>query len=143
LNMSEDKLFSRIQNETSAPHTQLSRYRGLLYFVASRVLEDRQGAEEAVENCLLAATRNPPTFDCEGAFRSWLLRILIDEALQILHQERSASTSFLEPVCGDSKHYGSRIKRSRGRRAQRRFLASICRISIFTISLTSAAGNGL
>jgi DNA-directed RNA polymerase specialized sigma24 family protein len=99
--MSEDKPFSEKQNETSAPDTKLSRYRGLLYFVASRVLEDRQGAEEAVENCLLAATRNPPTFDCEGAFSSWLLRILIDEALQILHQERSASTSLFEPVCGD------------------------------------------
>ena len=99
--MSEDKLFSEIQNETSAPDTQLRRYRGLLYFVASRVLEDRQGAEEAVENCLRAARRNPPTFDSEGAFRSWLLRILIDEALQILHQERSTSTGLLEPVCGD------------------------------------------
>jgi len=96
--MSEDKRFSEIQNETSAPDTQLSRYRGLLYFVASRVLEDRQGAEEAVENCLLAAIRNPPTFDSEGAFRSWLIRILIDEALQILHQERSMSTGLLEPI---------------------------------------------
>jgi len=96
--MNEDKRFSEIQNETSAPDTQLSLYRGLLYFVASRVLEDRQGAEEAVENCLLAAIRNPPTFDSEGAFRSWLIRILIDEALQILHQERSMSTGLLEPI---------------------------------------------
>jgi len=99
--MSKDKMFSKIRNEASAPDTQLSRYRALLYFVASRVLEDRQGAEEAVENCLLAATRNPPTFESEGAFRSWLLRILIEEALQILHQERSTSTNLLEPVCGD------------------------------------------
>jgi len=101
ISMSKDKMFSKIRNEASAPDTQLSRYRALLYFVASRVLEDRQGAEEAVENCLLAATRNPPTFESEGAFRSWLLRILIDEALQILHQERSTSTNLLEPVCGD------------------------------------------
>jgi len=36
--MSEDRLFSEIQNGTSTPDTQLSRYRGSLYFVASRVL---------------------------------------------------------------------------------------------------------
>ena len=139
--MSEDKLFSEIQNETSAPDTQLSRYRGLLYFVASRVLEDRQRAEEAVENCLLAATRNPSTFDSEGAFRSWLLRILIDEALQILHRERSTSTSLLEPVSAGTLITTDDVKRSRRQRAQRRFLASIRAIRIFTIFLTSATAT--
>ena len=42
-------------------------------------------AELAIQNCWLTASRNPPTFDHEGAFRSWLLRVLIDEASAILN----------------------------------------------------------
>jgi DNA-directed RNA polymerase specialized sigma24 family protein len=63
-----------------------SRCHGSLHFTACRVLGDLEGAELAVQNCWLAASRNPPTFDREGAFRSWLLRVLIDEASAILQR---------------------------------------------------------
>jgi DNA-directed RNA polymerase specialized sigma24 family protein len=66
-----------------------SRCRPSLCFVARRVLGSHEGAEEAVQNCLLTASRNPPSFEDEGTFGSWLLRILIDEALLILRQRKS------------------------------------------------------
>jgi DNA-directed RNA polymerase specialized sigma24 family protein len=56
-------------------------YSRVLYRVAYRVLENHQEAKEAVRNCLLAASSNAPRFENEGAFRSWLVRVLIDEAL--------------------------------------------------------------
>ena len=65
-----------------------SRCRMLLHFTACRVLGDPEEAELAVQNCWLTASRNPPTFDQEGACHSWLLRVLIDEALTILHGPR-------------------------------------------------------
>jgi hypothetical protein len=61
-----------------------SRCHGSLHLIASRVLGGAEGADLAVRNCWLIASRNPPTFDRQGAFRSWLLRILIDEASAIL-----------------------------------------------------------
>jgi DNA-directed RNA polymerase specialized sigma24 family protein len=61
-----------------------SRCHGPLHFTACRVLGDTVGADLAVWNCWLTASRNPPASDREGAFRSWLLRILIDEASTIL-----------------------------------------------------------
>lgn len=61
--------------------TRFSRCCGLLYFVACRVLGTTEGAEEVVQACWLKASCNPPRFEHEGAFRSWLIRILIDEAL--------------------------------------------------------------
>ena len=67
---------------------RFSRYRPLLYSLACRVLGDIQGAENAVENCWQTASRNPPEFDYEGAFRVWLARVLIDEALAILRENR-------------------------------------------------------
>jgi DNA-directed RNA polymerase specialized sigma24 family protein len=53
------------------------------------VLRSCEGAVEEVERCFLKACGDPQEFEYEGAFRSWLVRILIDEALLIL-AERSA-----------------------------------------------------
>jgi Sigma-70 region 2 len=66
-------------------YVRASQYRRLLHFVAHRVLGNPDGADIAVENCLYSASRRATPFDCEGAFRSWLVRIAIDEALAMLH----------------------------------------------------------
>jgi DNA-directed RNA polymerase specialized sigma24 family protein len=76
----------------------LSRYRRVLYQVAYRVLDNHEESEDAVRNCLRAASYNAPRFESEGAFRSWLLRALIDEALAILHRERIRLTTSPGPV---------------------------------------------
>jgi DNA-directed RNA polymerase specialized sigma24 family protein len=62
---------------------RFERSRSLLHFIARRILGCTAGAELAVRNCWHRASRNPPQFEHEGAFRSWLLRILINEALAI------------------------------------------------------------
>jgi DNA-directed RNA polymerase specialized sigma24 family protein len=66
---------------------RFSSYYRLLHFTACRVLGSRERADLAVEKSWLAASFNPPKFDNEGAFRSWLFRILIDEALAILRKD--------------------------------------------------------
>jgi len=48
-----------------------------------------KGVEESMQNCWLAASRTPPRFESKAAFRSWLLRLLID---------LSAGRSQQEPV---------------------------------------------
>jgi DNA-directed RNA polymerase specialized sigma24 family protein len=63
----------------------------LLHFVAGRVLGGPERTEDVVENCWLKASRNPPRFEYEGAFRSWLVRVLIDEALAILRQNQPSA----------------------------------------------------
>jgi Sigma-70 region 2 len=65
---------------------RFSRCHQTLHFLACRVLGSPEQAQEVVENCRITASRNPPTFESEGAFRSWLVRILIDEALAIVRQ---------------------------------------------------------
>ena len=68
------------------------RCNSLLHFLAYRILGTHEGAGNAVENCRIVASRNPPDFAYEGAFRSWVARILIDEALAILRQRNAAQT---------------------------------------------------
>jgi Sigma-70 region 2 len=78
----------------------LRSYR-LLDFIACRVLGDKEKAPIAVQNCWRTASRNRPRFEYEGAFRSWLVRILIDEALAILrekHGERNAAAAAVSAV---------------------------------------------
>src|SRR3977135_3195699 len=78
---------------------QFSRSRRLLYFVARRILKCVEEAEEAVKNCRLTASRHPPRFSSEGAFKSWLVRILIDEATLLLRQkENNSSKPFPEHI---------------------------------------------
>src|SRR4029077_13081613 len=73
-------------------------YRRLLYSLACSVLGDIQAAENALENWWRTASRSPTECDYEGAFRSWLVRVLIDEALAVLALSvrfRSAGTTLL------------------------------------------------
>src|ERR1700738_2769696 len=70
---------------------QFSRSRRLLHFVARRILNCVEEAEEAVKNCRVTASRNPPRFSSEGAFTSWFVRILIDEATLLLRRKQSSS----------------------------------------------------
>ena len=70
-----------LQERSAVFDARFSRCYELLYFMACRVLGGSEGAEEVIENCRLRASQNPADFEREGAFRSWLVRILMDEAL--------------------------------------------------------------
>jgi hypothetical protein len=67
-----------------------SRCRNTLEYTACLILADSKMAESAVQNCWFEAVRNPPGFEIEGAFRSWILRRVINDALHILHQRQAA-----------------------------------------------------
>ena len=83
---------SREEIESSF-ESQFSRCRKLLQFIALRILNCADEAEKAVRNCRLTASCNPPNFSSEGAFKSWLLRILMDEATLLLRNRQSGPTA--------------------------------------------------
>ena len=79
------------QRSLETLHVLLSRYRPVLSLIAHRVLGNHEESERAVRNCIRVAAVSAPRFDHEGAFRSWLARILIDEAVTILYKQRRSS----------------------------------------------------
>lgn len=95
------RLRSRQKDETlSHSHWSLeeldilfSRYRRVLSLIAYSVLGDHAEAEDAVQNCSLTVSGNVPKFEHEGAFRCWLIRVLIDEAVTILAKRSSTRES--------------------------------------------------
>lgn len=85
LNPSQDTALESLQIFNARFH----RCRNLLVSVASRVLTRQESTEEAIYNCWRVASRNPPRFEHEGAFRGWLVRVLLDQALVIRRRRRS------------------------------------------------------
>jgi DNA-directed RNA polymerase specialized sigma24 family protein len=103
LHTSENIRMSNDQLQQSAVfNARFSRCHEMLLFLAFRVLGSPERADDVVENCRITASRNPPTFEHEGAFRSWLVRILIAEALVIVRQrEDDVIKVGLNPGPGD------------------------------------------
>jgi len=100
--MSDERaIFNGQQEDPRDFEARLLRCRGLLHFVACRVLRSCEGADEAVERCFLTACGDPQEFAYEGAFRSWLVRILIDEALLILVERKRDLTTSSEQVLSE------------------------------------------
>jgi RNA polymerase sigma-70 factor (ECF subfamily) len=79
---------SNSQGNLEALDVLFSRYRNVLSLVAYRVLGNHAEAEDAVQNCLRTVSDKVTKFEHEGAFRCWLVRVLIDEAVTILAKQR-------------------------------------------------------
>jgi RNA polymerase sigma-70 factor (ECF subfamily) len=91
---SENETISNSQETLEALDILLSRYRRALSLVAYRVLGNHEEAEEAVQNCLRTVADNVPRFEHEGAFRCWLVRVLIDEAVLLLSKQSVAPAAW-------------------------------------------------
>lgn len=68
-----------------------SRNRAQLYNTAFRLLANREDAEDAVQEGLLAAYRNRNTFEGRSQLSSWLTRIVINAALMQRRRSRVRS----------------------------------------------------
>lgn len=87
------RISSHLSEQPEVFEAWFSRCRQTLCLLACRVLGSPEQMHQVVESCKITASRNPPAFEYEGAFRSWLVRILIDEAIVILRQRKSAMTN--------------------------------------------------
>ena len=83
-----DQPTSRQQNQLEQFDQRFSRCRNTLHFIASVIVGGSEPARQAVQSCRISASRNLPNFESEGLFRSWIFRLLINEALTILHQRQ-------------------------------------------------------
>lgn len=105
----ENLISNGLQGNQDAFNDLFSRHRRLLYSLANRILHNHEEAEDAVQNCLLSAFRSLPSFKSQSAFRSWLVRILINEALASLRRKRSRpAIAFEQP---SSEEQGEWIER--------------------------------
>jgi len=72
---------------------RFSRCYNLLHFIARRILGNSEDVQVVVESCRISASKSSLEFEQEGAFRSWLVRVLIDEALAVLRKNRAGNSN--------------------------------------------------
>ena len=86
------------REQTEKVDEWLLRSNNTLHYIAKLILSSSELAAFAVERCRLRALEVSPSFAREGPFRSWVFRVLIDEALLIMnrhHPSNSADWNYL------------------------------------------------
>lgn len=68
----------------------LLRSHKTLHYIARLILGSSELAASALERCRLRALEDSPRFESEGPFRSWIFRVLINEALSIIHRDHAS-----------------------------------------------------
>jgi len=76
------------QEDPSIFAQRFSRSYRLRHLIACRVFGDEERAPLAIKNYWRSASRNPSYFEYYGAFKSWLVRVRIDEAPAILRKRQ-------------------------------------------------------
>ena len=81
----------------------IERYQGLAYSVAYRTLQDEAAAADAVQEGFIKAHRALGQFH-GGSFKSWLLRIVVNNCYDLLRSTRYRSTESLDDLPVEEDH---------------------------------------
>jgi RNA polymerase sigma-70 factor (ECF subfamily) len=88
---------ARVGDE-AAIDSLVRRYLGDVYSVTSRVLRDRDLAQDAAQDALINAVRALHRFRGESSFRTWLLRIALNAARTIARKQARRREVALDDV---------------------------------------------
>jgi RNA polymerase sigma-70 factor, ECF subfamily len=89
-----------LRGDTDAFDDIFDRYSGLMLYTAYGIVQDRDSAEDAVQNALIQAWQHLPSLRETGALRPWLLRIVVNQCIsfkrRIARSRMFLSQSFSE-----------------------------------------------
>lgn len=94
-NASDTTLVESVKSGNPSAYSELvKRHSTLAFRIAYRITQNKQDAEDAMQDSLLRAFSRINSFDGRSAFATWLTRIAINASLMILRKRRKhASTS--------------------------------------------------
>lgn len=86
---SESELVKRARTgDWNAFEQLISRYERRAFAVAQRIVLNRQDAEEVVQESLLSVVEHLSGFREEASFYTWLMRIVVNNALKVRRQRK-------------------------------------------------------
>lgn len=102
------------RGDRSACEELFFRHRGVAYSVAYRLLGQEQDAQDAVQDGFLKAVTHLQAFDGRSTFRTWLVKIVHNAALDLGRKRKRRPTLALvdeenhrsEPTCEDDPARG-------------------------------------
>jgi RNA polymerase sigma-70 factor (ECF subfamily) len=103
--MDDDTFVARARRGDSHAFRELwSRHHRKLFHVAFKILRNREDAEDVIQDSFLKAYTHLDGFDGRSQFSTWLTRIVINGALQVLRKKRFVGISI---DCGFGDEEGS------------------------------------
>jgi len=104
--MPDEVLVDRARaGEPAAQEELFRRHSGIAYRVAYRLLGHEQDAQDAVQDGLMKALRHLEDFDGRSGFRTWLLRIVTNAALDSGRKRKRRPTMRIDDAeTGGTEH---------------------------------------
>lgn len=84
------------QGDVSAFEQLVKRYDRNVFRIANHITQNREDAEDVVQDAFLKAFRNLEQFQGNSKFYTWLVRIAVNESLMKLRRRRSDRTVSLD-----------------------------------------------
>jgi RNA polymerase sigma-70 factor, ECF subfamily len=85
-----------IKGSEAAFSALFHRYQRRMYLIANRILRNREDAEDAVQQAFKRAFLRLDSFQGKALFSTWITRIALNEALQLLRKRRPGHVSLEE-----------------------------------------------
>jgi RNA polymerase sigma-70 factor (ECF subfamily) len=80
------------QGDVNAFSKLVSKYDRNVFRIANHITQNREDAEDVVQDAFLKAFQNLDRFQGQSKFYTWLVRIAVNEALMRLRKRRNAKT---------------------------------------------------
>ena len=102
----EPALVGAAKTGDRAAFTELvHRYEKKIYRLALNITQNREDAEDAMQEAFLKSYSHLGEFQGDSRFYTWLVRITVNEALMKLRKRRPNQVSIDEPVKGEEEDY--------------------------------------
>ncbi len=112
------------QGDGSAFTELVRRYERKIFRLAQNITQNREDAEDAMQEAFLKAYTHLDKFQGDSRFYTWLVRITVNEALMKLRKRRPGEFSLDEPVETESEDLRPREVADWGPSPEQRFARS-------------------
>lgn len=86
------------------------RHAGWMMAVARKIVRDRSAAEDTVQNAFAAIFSKLNSFEGKSKLRTWMHRIVVNEALMLLRKRQQTREDSIEPMLAKFYDDGCRIE---------------------------------
>lgn len=99
--VSDDELFGMFRaGDADAFDALFDRWHGPVYNLARHMLLDAAGAEEVMQDTLMAVVRAAPRYESRGLFRAWIMGIARNRCVNRIESERARRRALRESGLG-------------------------------------------
>lgn len=102
-----------LRGEVNAFNSLILKYQNMAFSTAYRMLQDENAAADAVQEGFIKAFRALSTFQ-GGNFKSWLMRIVINNCYDVLRSRQRQSTTSLDATSDDHEPVAYLVDQAEG-----------------------------